>query len=692
MDFLKPKPKSAALSARNGRTGYVFVCSNSTQQECQTRRLFGSPDRELSRMQQTISLETHLFLFNMETYTLLGPFVPSGKSGYGIVQGAFHGKFNAQIRIKPFAGGLREVVLGSRPSAGPKSGTELSMLSTQLEKGRALVPKLQQAWGAEGAISQEGSEKSLPKKPIRPGRPMVPREWSVSGSTAIPANIRVMPAVRAVSGRQQAAPRDTPAGKRSYKHSMTEEIPQSYPKRTKLDDSSDRAGYLFVCNNATQQECEQLKLFGAPHQELSQMKQCIVLGTPLLLFNMQSLKIFGPFSAASSPALALVPGAFGGKFSAHVRVSLGDSPLCEAQLKQRMAGGPKSAAEWQQFTEFLFEAGPAEERLHEIWLDGVQVAEPDVVGDACDASGLIEEHDDSNQAVEDPYGDEAATGEDQGKESVEEANDLLQQADELQERGSKVLLEARAALDASESAPAMVNEDSGGYLFMCSTSTQRECENLSILAAPESELSQMRRSITVGTPVFLLNFQTLELIGVFCAVGLPDRNVAPGAFGGRYSAQVEVAVPGMALRHVKVERRLPSGVKSAADVKALQEQLHHGSLVDPDAQECWRRVEARCDDSEQHSVDRESREYILQRPLTKGVLQMLSPEARQELEGDLQTLVQDSGATAEIQSSSDEDAGCIVLRGNHDVVSSKQSGLEEILDFYGIELVEDDVI
>merc|ERR1712217_117011 len=98
---------------------------------------------------------------------------------------------------------------------------------------------------------------------------------------------------------------------------------------------------MFHCNNATARQCEHFRLLGSPERELKLMKHCIrTFDTELFLLNFESLKLTGPFVAVEEPNKDVVPGAFGGKFTAQVRVVPLDYPLVEVQVTQRTPAGP----------------------------------------------------------------------------------------------------------------------------------------------------------------------------------------------------------------------------------------------------------------------------------------------------------------------------------------------------------------
>ena len=68
-------------------------------------------------------------------------------------------------------------------------------------------------------------------------------------------------------------------------------------------------GYLFLCSNRTQKECFQKKLFGSTRKYLGWVEE-IKIGTPLLLYSVDSKTLFGPFRAASEGKWNIDPAAW----------------------------------------------------------------------------------------------------------------------------------------------------------------------------------------------------------------------------------------------------------------------------------------------------------------------------------------------------------------------------------------------
>ncbi len=79
------------------------------------------------------------------------------------------------------------------------------------------------------------------------------------------------------------------------------------------------AGYIFLCSNATEDECLQKNLFGGKKQYQSQTKQ-VKVGDVLLLYNYQAQRLHGEFVAISDSDFNIEPEAWSGRYPWQVRV------------------------------------------------------------------------------------------------------------------------------------------------------------------------------------------------------------------------------------------------------------------------------------------------------------------------------------------------------------------------------------
>ncbi|XP_057810061.1 DCD domain-containing protein NRP-B-like [Salvia miltiorrhiza] len=115
-------------------------------------------------------------------------------------------------------------------------------------------------------------------------------------------------------------------------------------------------------------------------------------------------------------------------------------------------------------------------------------------------------------------------------------------AEETQKRKVKAVARKRRAY--SEFLP--LGEALGGYIFVCNNGTILDCLRRNIFGLPD-RFGESVRAIRPGTPVFLYNYSTRLLHGIFEAVSFGGMNIDPEAWPhpeipGRsfYPAQVRV--------------------------------------------------------------------------------------------------------------------------------------------------------
>jgi len=112
-------------------------------------------------------------------------------------------------------------------------------------------------------------------------------------------------------------------------------------------------GYVFLCNNTTQQECISQNLFGAERWKLGEMQQYIKPGIQILLFNFESATLMGTFVAQGDPKLSIIPNAFGGRFPAQLSVKVLEK-LVEVRLNfRRIEQGWVSIDTWSALQQHL---------------------------------------------------------------------------------------------------------------------------------------------------------------------------------------------------------------------------------------------------------------------------------------------------------------------------------------------------
>jgi len=160
-----PSQAGTSTAQLNPNEGFVFICNSNTAPEVASKRLCGSPDRELPNMKQYIKPDTQLFLLNMETLKMLGPFAPNSKPEYGIVKAAFGGRFNAQVRVMPTPG-LMETQLEKKCPSGPKDAAGMKLMRHYFEKANPAPINVLQMWGITG----DGAA-PIPVSPMSHGGP-----------------------------------------------------------------------------------------------------------------------------------------------------------------------------------------------------------------------------------------------------------------------------------------------------------------------------------------------------------------------------------------------------------------------------------------------------------------------------------------------------------------------------------------
>jgi len=80
----------------------------------------------------------------------------------------------------------------------------------------------------------------------------------------------------------------------------------------------------------------------------------------------------------------------------------------------------------------------------------------------------------------------------------------------------------------------------GCFVFLCSDETESECLNGSVFGLPKSSFGQIQACVTPDTLLFLHNMQSKRIMGIYKATGPPGLDLVPGAFQGRFGAQVYV--------------------------------------------------------------------------------------------------------------------------------------------------------
>jgi len=104
---------------------------------------------------------------------------------------------------------------------------------------------------------------------------------------------------------------------------------------------------------------------------------------------------------------------------------------------------------------------------------------------------------------------------------------------------SRRVLPCGVLYETHESKEASAVRIPSGYVFICSHRTERECFERKLFAMPMSHWNRVSQ-VKKGDILFLLNYQSNRLHGVFEATTDGTLNIESDAFDGRFPAQVRV--------------------------------------------------------------------------------------------------------------------------------------------------------
>ncbi|KAJ6795062.1 uncharacterized protein M6B38_229265 [Iris pallida] len=140
----------------------------------------------------------------------------------------------------------------------------------------------------------------------------------------------------------------------------------------------------------------------------------------------------------------------------------------------------------------------------------------------------------------------------------------------------------------SGSDPEASGDDVSGFIFMCDGMTRPECFRLGVFGLPTRKLCLVDR-IAAGAALFLFDFETKLLHGVYRALCNGGMNLVPHAFDGKFPAQVKFQIdrdclplPESVFKHVILENysknKFTPGLNMAQVERLLS--MFHASVPD----------------------------------------------------------------------------------------------------------------
>mmetsp|Transcript_9688 Transcript_9688/g.21643 ORF Transcript_9688/g.21643 Transcript_9688/m.21643 type:complete len:1235 (+) Transcript_9688:39-3743(+) len=103
-------------------------------------------------------------------------------------------------------------------------------------------------------------------------------------------------------------------------------------------------GYVFITSKATHAECKDRGMLAALEWDLEKLQRMIGHSTKIFVYNQSTARLMGVFQMCGLPAKNLVPGAFGGKFTSHIKVTPLHTPLKEVKTPRPLPG-PQSESQ-----------------------------------------------------------------------------------------------------------------------------------------------------------------------------------------------------------------------------------------------------------------------------------------------------------------------------------------------------------
>nr|CAB3491650.1 unnamed protein product [Digitaria exilis] len=297
------------------------------------------------------------------------------------------------------------------------------------------------------------------------------------------------------------------------------------------------AGFIFICSGATKAECYRHRVLGLPRGRMEAVSR-IRRGTAVFLYDFDARRLYGPYRADSDGGADLVPGAFGGRFPAQVKFMInGDfMPLPESSLKSAIKENYLNGKFSPELTSTQVEKLRA--LFQPINLPPESSPPHDV--DNWPPAAFLPPSAHTTQPSADAH--HPTTYAAPATSMVSQPSPPTPTSSLPRKRPhSLTVAEGDSAHPRASSSTAAASP--AGFIFMCSSATKPDCYRHRVLGLPRGGLEAVSR-IRRGAAVFLYDFDIKLLYGPYQADSDGGADLVPGAFHGRFPAQVKFMING----------------------------------------------------------------------------------------------------------------------------------------------------